>query len=41
MVLINLEAERRMHENIEPRAGDATNLSELPDGSFDGVFSNS
>jgi hypothetical protein len=30
VVVVNLEAERRMHENIEPRAGDATNLSELP-----------
>ena len=41
VVLVNLEAERRVHENIEPRAGDATNLSDLPDGSFDVVFSNS
>jgi hypothetical protein len=41
LVLVNLEAEPRVHENIEPRAGDATNLSELPDGSFDVVFSNS
>ena len=41
MVLVNLEAERPVHQNIEPRAGDATNLSELPDGSFDVVFSNS
>lgn len=41
VVLTNLEAERRVHENIEPRAGDATDLRELPDGSFDAVFSNS
>ena len=41
VVLVNLEAEPRVHENIEPRAGDATNLRELPDGSFDVVFSNS
>jgi hypothetical protein len=41
IVLINLDAERRLYENIEPRAGDATNLSEFADGSFDIVFSNS
>lgn len=41
VVLVNLEAEPRVHENIEPRAGDATSLRELPDGSFDVVFSNS
>jgi hypothetical protein len=41
VVLVNLEAEPRVHENIEPRAGDATNLSELADDSFDVVFSNS
>jgi hypothetical protein len=41
IVLVNLEAEERVHANIEPRAGDATNLAELPDGSFDVVFSNS
>jgi hypothetical protein len=41
VVLVNLEAEPRVHENIEPRAGDATNLRELPDGCFDVVFSNS
>lgn len=41
VVLVNLEAEEREHANIEPRAGDATDLSELPDQSFDVVFSNS
>jgi Methyltransferase domain len=41
VVLVNLEAERAAHANIEPRAGDATNLSEFADGSFDVVFSNS
>jgi hypothetical protein len=41
VVLVNLEAEAREHENIDPRAGDATDLSEFPDGSFDVVFSNS
>jgi Methyltransferase domain len=41
IVLVNLEAEARVHANIEPRAGDATDLSDLPDASFDIVFSNS
>jgi hypothetical protein len=41
VVLVNLMAEQRVHENIEPRAGDATNLSGFSDGAFDVVFSNS
>jgi hypothetical protein len=41
IVLVNLEAEPRTHANIDPRAGDATNLGEFPDQSFDIVFSNS
>jgi hypothetical protein len=41
IVLVNLEAEERKHANIDPRAGDATDLSEFADGSFDVVFSNS
>ena len=41
VVLVNLEAEERVHSNLDPRAGDATNLSEFPDDSFDIVFSNS
>src|SRR3954447_14516864 len=41
IVLVNLEAEERTHANIDPRAGDATDLSEFPDQSFDVVFSNS
>jgi hypothetical protein len=41
VVLVNLEAERSVHDNIEPRVGDATNLHEFADRSFDVVFSNS
>jgi Methyltransferase domain len=41
LVLVNLHAEPSAHENIEARAGDATDLSEFPDGAFDVVFSNS
>ena len=41
IVLINLDAEAPTHENIDARSGDATNLSEFPDGAFDIVFSNS
>jgi Methyltransferase domain len=41
VVLVNLEAEERTHANLEPRIGDATDLAEFPDGSFDVVFSNS
>ena len=38
---LNLTAEAQRHENIKPISGDATNLSEFGDGSFDVVFSNS
>jgi hypothetical protein len=41
IVLVNLEAEESAYGNIEARAGDATDLRELPDQSFDIVFSNS
>lgn len=41
IVLVNIEPEPRRHANIDPRAGDATDLSEFPDQSFDVVFSNS
>jgi hypothetical protein len=41
IVLVNVDAEPPTHENIEPRGGDATNLSEFPDSAFDVVFSNS
>jgi hypothetical protein len=41
VVLLNLEAEPHKHANLQPHEGDATNLSEFPDQSFDVVFSNS
>ena len=41
IVLINIDAEERVHANIQPRTGDATNLSEFADNAFDIVFSNS
>lgn len=41
IVLVNLVAEPTTYRNIDARAGDATDLSEFADGSFDIVFSNS
>lgn len=41
VVLANLEVEPRLHDNLEPVQGDATDLSAFPDQSFDIVFSNS
>jgi hypothetical protein len=38
---LNLVPEKQQHDNIEPVAGDATNLSQFSDHSFDVVFSNS
>jgi hypothetical protein len=38
---LNLVAEEQRHENIKPIAGDATNLAQFGDGSFDVAFSNS
>lgn len=38
---INVGAEEKRHENLEPLAGDATDLSRFEDCSFDVVFSNS
>ena len=41
ITLVNLEAEERRHENIVTTAGDATDLAEHADDSFDVAFSNS
>jgi Methyltransferase domain len=41
ITLVNLEAAERRHANIVPTAGDATDLSEHADDSFDIAFSNS
>lgn len=41
ITIVNLADERRIHDNIEPRIGDATHLSECADASFDVAFSNS
>jgi hypothetical protein len=41
ITLVNLEAAERRHANIVPTAGDARDLSEHADASFDIVFSNS
>jgi hypothetical protein len=38
---LNLVPEEQRHENIKPVAGDATNLAQFSDGSFDVTFSNS
>jgi hypothetical protein len=38
---LNLAPEEQRHENIKTIAGDATNLSQFGDGSFDVAFSNS
>jgi hypothetical protein len=41
ITLVNLEAAERRHANIVPTAGDATDMSEHDDDSFDIAFSNS
>jgi hypothetical protein len=41
IVSLNLVKEEQRHGNIKPVAGDATNLAQFDDGSFDIVFSNS
>ena len=41
ITLVNLEAEERRHENIHPTAGDATDLADHADDTFDIAFSNS
>lgn len=39
--MLNLTVEEQRHENIQSIAGDATDLSQFGDGSFDVIFSNS
>jgi hypothetical protein len=41
IVTLNLFAEERIHDNIRPVAGDATDLGPFASGSFDVAFSNS
>jgi len=41
IVSLNMVAEEQRHANIKPVAGDATDLSDFPDRSFDVAFSNS
>jgi hypothetical protein len=41
ITLVNLEAEERRYDNVHPTAGDATDLADHADGSFDVAFSNS
>jgi len=41
IVTLNLTAEERTHENIQPLAGNASDLSQFSDRSFDVIFSNS
>jgi hypothetical protein len=41
ITLVNLEAQEARHANIHPTVGDATDLSEYADESFDIAFSNS
>jgi methyltransferase family protein len=41
ITLVNVEPQPRAHATIDPRVGDATDLGDFADGSFDVVFSNS
>jgi hypothetical protein len=41
IVTLNLTAEAQQHENVIPLAGDATDLSQFADHSFEVIFSNS
>lgn len=41
IVTLNLVAEKQRHENITPLTGDATNLTQFDDRTFDIAFSNS
>src|SRR5580704_11826920 len=38
---LNMVAEKQRHENVKPLAGNATDLAQFGDGSFDIAFSNS
>lgn len=41
IVVVNLEAQDRRHDNIEPVVGDATSLASYADGAFNLIYSNS
>jgi len=41
ITLVNLKEQPKKHSNIHPALGDATNLADHADGSFDVAFSNS
>ena len=41
ITIVNLVLEGRIHDNVVPKVGDATKLSEFPDNTFDVAFSNS
>ena len=41
IMTLNLLPEEQRHENVKPAVGDATNLAQFDDGSFDIAFSNS
>jgi hypothetical protein len=41
ITLVNLDVQERVHANIHPTEGDATDLSEYADDAFDIAFSNS
>lgn len=41
VITMNLAVEEQRHEDVQPLAGDATDLREFGDSSFDVVFSNS
>jgi len=41
ITLVNIASEEKVHSNIDPRVGDATDFGEFADRSFDVAFSNS